>query len=122
MVFVANLLLCTLLLLWPYFYNRPHGEELYSVTHSFGLDPREWWPFAGEGIGLFLYNMVYLVWFFAAFLTIPFIIAQVIILWRNWWALHTAEKFVHCAFAGISAFLSLFMLTIGQAILYYMLD
>src|SRR5438552_13492352 len=76
LVFGINFVLSFLLLFTPYVAYRLFSEEVYARTHNFGLDPRDWWPFAWQGFGRFLYDASFVVWLFAACAALPLLVAQ----------------------------------------------
>ncbi len=121
-LFAVNLVLCTLLIFVPYSLFHAYSAYVYEATHDYGLDPTNWFPFAWEGFGRVLYQMSISVWWFAAYVVTPLIAIQVAMIYRNWSGLTRAEKILHPALLVVTILLASFMLTAGQAILYWLQD
>lgn len=122
LILTANILLAVVLLLVPYLSYLAFHEEVYYRTKSSGLDPRDWWPFSGEGVGLVLYNISYGVWALAACLAVPFALSQLSLVHRHWESLGDFERKLHLWPAILTVGLACFMITIGLAIVSWLMD
>lgn len=120
--FLITLILAALLLLEPFQDYVLHHQQVYATTHNRGLDPRDWFPFSWEWPGIFLYELAFWVWSFVAFFLMPLVLAQIFSLRRIWRKLQRLERMAHTGFAAIAALLSIFMLTFGGYILYWLAD
>ncbi len=84
LLFGLSLILSILLVFLPYSLFYAYHDYVYQATHNLGLDPREWFPFAWEGFGRFLYQLSLFVWGFAAYAALPLIAVQFVMIYRNW--------------------------------------
>jgi hypothetical protein len=121
-VFAVNFVLSIPLLFWPYFYNQPHGEEVYSITHYTGLDPRNWWPFDWQGPGLIAYYAALILWPVAAFGIVAPILIQVGHLRALWAELSAVERAVHGGLVAIATIQCLLLLIVCQGLYTYLID
>ncbi len=121
-LFSLNLVLSLMLLFVPYSLYKAYGTYVYGPTHTYGLEPQDWFPFAWEGFGGFLYELSLTVWRFAAFGVIPLITVQFVMLYRHWVGLIRVERILHPTLLIVAIVLCLYMLTGGQDIIYWLLD
>jgi hypothetical protein len=122
LLFTVNFLLAVFLLIEPYLDAALNASRVYAATQNHGLDPRDWFPFSLEGSGLLLYELAFWVWSFTAFLLLPLIAAQAVTLRGIWRKLQGRERFLHKGLAASAALLSIFTLSIGGNILYWLAD
>ena len=121
-IFVVTILLALSLLIGPHSDAAANSARVYATTHNQGLDPRDWFPFSWEWPGIFLYEMAFWVWSFTAFFLLPLVAAQGYTLKHTWQKLQASERIVHTGSATSAALLSMFMLTVGSLILYWLAD
>lgn len=121
-IYVVTILLVLFLLIGPYSDAAANSAKVYAATHDRGLDPRDWFPFSWEWPGIFLYEVAFWVWSFTAFFLLPLVAAQVLTLKRIWQKLQGFERIVLTGSATSAALLSMFMLTLGGSILYWLAD
>jgi hypothetical protein len=117
-----NLVFVIFLLIEPYIDFRLNSQAVYHATHNRGLDPRDWFPFAWEGLGGLNYELAFWVWSFGAFFLIPITIVQVSMVKRIWARLQHVERIGHVLSVATSMLAAVFILTIGRSILYWLLD
>ena len=122
LLFSLSLVLSILLIFLPYSLFYAYHDYVYQATHNFGLDPRDWFPFAWDGFGRFLYQLSFFVWGFAAYVAIPLIAVQFVLIYHNWNNLARVERILHPAMLISAVILSFYMLTGGQTILYWLQD
>ena len=121
-IFAVTLFLAMFLLINPYFDAQANAARVYAATHDRGLDPRDWFPFSWEWPGIFLYEVAFWVWSFTAFFLLPIVAAQANTLKHIWRNLKAFERIVHVGSATTATLLSIFMLTVGGFILYWLRD
>ena len=121
-IFAVTILLAMFLLIIPYFDAQANAARVYAATHNRGLDPRDWFPFSWEWPGIFLYEVAFWVWSFTAFFVLPIVAAQAHTLKRIWRKLKAFERTVHVGSATTATLFSIFMLTVGGFILYWLRD
>ena len=118
----ANLILAALLLLWPYFVNRPAGEAEYHITHTTGLDPAGHWPFSKQGLGLALFSMAFPFSCLTGPIALVLLVMQGALLMQNWYDIPPWERNIHVAFVASAIGLVLILLLFGVPITEYLLD
>lgn len=121
-LFAIALLLAVIFLIEPYFDAQANADRVYAATHNYGLDPRDWFPFSWEWPGILLYQIAFWVWSFIAFFLLPLVAAQAFTLKRIWRKLQRSERILHAGSAATAGLLSVFMLTFGGFILYWLAD
>lgn len=118
----ATLVLVAFLVIEPYIDSALNAQRVYQETRNFGLDPRNWFPFSFRDVGLFVYDMSFWLWTFAAFFLAPLTVLLLFVLRPVWPHLERRNKVVHGTFIVSSLVMSVFMLTLGTRILYWLLD
>jgi len=110
--FVAtDVLLFLLVLVAPYYGSYP-----------LPVDPRDWPPFAWEGPGSLVYQASFPLWIFNALFLLPLIATQGLRLKKTWLETGSWERMMHGTLLFAGLVISLFTATLGQNILYWLVD